>query len=289
MYLLLTLKVPRELAEFFEEEFYGYDGLSWETVEFEEEVHFKFYFPLSLKPEDEKKLDFLEKLAAKFKKVVPQYTLIKRENWEEIWKYHFKPLKLGKKLLILPPWQEFSSEEGLVPVFIDPGQAFGTGHHPTTRLMLENLEIFLEEICDIENEPYILDMGCGSGILSIAAALLCPKAKVFAVDIDELALEATQKNVEFNKVSSQIIILKELPQERELKFHLILSNIGLKELKNLAPLFKEKSLPEKTLLLLSGILREDLRELEKFYFSLGFKRIKTQFKKEWAFLALKIF
>ncbi len=288
MYILLTLKVSKDLAETLEEEFYGYNGLSWETEEFEEEVHFKFYFSITFKPEDEKKLEFLEKLAAKFEKVIPQYSLLKRENWEEIWKYHFKPLRIGKKLLILPPWEEVSPEEDLVPVYIDPGQAFGTGHHPTTRLMLENLEFFLEEICNIENEPYVLDMGCGSGILSIAAALLCPKAKIYAVDIDELALEATQKNADLNKVSSQIFIMKEIPHDNSLKFHLILSNIGFRELKKLAPFFKERGLSGKTILLLSGILREDLRELEKFYLSFGFKRIKTQFQKEWAFLSLKL-
>ena len=287
MYLLLTLKVPRELAETLEEEFYGYNGLSWETEEFEGEVHFKFYFPISLKPEDEKKLDFLEKLSAKFEEVNVQYSLLKRENWEEIWKYHFKPLKIGKKFLILPPWEEAPYEEDLIPVYIDPGQAFGTGHHPTTQLMLENLELFLEEICKIKEEPFILDMGCGSGILAIAGALLCPKAKIYAVDIDELALEATQKNAHLNKVSSQIFIIKELPQDSSLKFHLILSNIGFRELKKLAPFFKEKSFPGETILLLSGILREDLKELEDIYLTLGFRRIKTQFQKEWALLALR--
>lgn len=289
MYLLLIFRVPRDLADTLEEEFYGFNNLSWETEEFEREVHFKFYFSITLKPEEEEKLNFLEKLAAKFEKIVLEYNLLKKENWEEIWKYHFKPLRIGKKLLVLPPWEELSFEKELIPLYIDPGQAFGTGHHPTTRLMLENLEVFIKKICSKERVPYILDMGCGSGILAIASALLCPKAIVYAVDIDDLALEATQKNAELNKVSSQLVILKELPEDRDLKFHLILSNIGFKELKKLAPLFKEKSLPGRSFLLLSGILREDLKELEKFYLALGFTRIKTQYQKEWAFLALKFF
>lgn len=287
MYLLLTLRVPKELAEPIEEEFYSYGGLSWETEELEKEVFFKFYFPITLKPEDEERLSFLERLSAKYEKIIPQYTLLKEENWEVIWKYHFKPLKIGQRLLVLPPWEEVSPEEGLIPVYIDPGQAFGTGHHPTTRLMLENLEYFLEEICKSEKEPLILDMGCGSGILAIAGALLCPQAKIYAIDIDELALSATEKNATLNGVRSQIFILKEIPEEENLKFHLILANIGFRELKKLASFFKRRSLPKKTILLLSGILREDLREMEQFYLSLGFKRIKTQFQKEWAFLALK--
>ncbi len=153
MYLLLTLKMPKELAESVEEEFYSHGNLSWETEELEEEVQFKFYFPITLKPEDEIKLSFLEKLSAKYEKIISQYTLLKEENWEIIWKYYFKPLRIGKKLLVLPPWEEIVPEEGLIPIYIDPGQAFGTGHHPTTKLMLENLEFFLEEIGKTIEEP----------------------------------------------------------------------------------------------------------------------------------------
>lgn len=284
MYLLFSLRAPKDVADALEEEFYATQNLAWETEETDKEVIFRFYFPLNLKPIDQDRLYLLEKIAAPFPGVFPEYTLIKRENWEVIWKYHFKPLKIGKRFWILPTWEEFHPQEETIPVYIDPGQAFGTGHHPTTQLMLENLETYLEKICENESQPRILDMGCGSGILSIAGAKLCPKAEVWAVDIDELALEVTQKNAEANGVSDKIRILKEVATS---DFHLILANIGFKELKNLAGLFKKTLHPAKGILILSGVLKEDLPELEEYYRNVGFKRLKREFLKGWSLIVFK--
>ncbi|MCS7199448.1 MAG: 50S ribosomal protein L11 methyltransferase [Caldimicrobium sp.] len=286
MYILLTIRAPKTLAETLEEEFYLVNKLSWETEEKGEETLFKFYFPLNLKEEDQKILSLLEKISAQFLEVRIEYQLIERENWEVIWKAHFKPLRVGQKLLILPPWESPIAEEELITIYIDPGQAFGTGHHATTQLMLENLEFYLEDICQAICEPRVLDLGCGTGILAIAAAKLCPKAKIVAVDVDELALEATKKNATLNQVFSQIEIKSRLSKE-EVKFHLILANIGFRELKALLPTFLEISIPGESILLLSGILKEDLPELEQYYLNQGFVRLKRQFSKEWAILLLK--
>ncbi len=288
MYLLFSLKTPPDLAPLLEEEFYIQPKLSWETEETENEIIFKFYFPFNLKPEDQEVLSWLEKLSARYQELIPEYTLVKKENWEVIWKYHFKPLKVGKRLWVLPTWEEITLQEGEIPIYIDPGQAFGTGHHPTTQLMLENLEAYVEKICEEESAPRVLDMGCGSGILSIAVAKLCPRASILAVDIDELALEATLKNAEVNQVLENIKILKKITPSESSGFHLILANIGFRELKNLAPLFREILHPQKGILLLSGILKEDLPELEKYYKSLGFRRIKSECLKGWALTSLKL-
>lgn len=287
MYLLLSLKVPKEKVEALEEEIYLYEKLSWETEEKEDGFLFKFYIPISLSEQDRKKLNFIETLASKFQDISLEYSLTKRENWEVIWKYHFKPLEVGEKFIILPAWEEKPMETERIPIYINPGQAFGTGHHPTTQLMLENLEYFLEEICKNFEQPYVLDMGCGTGILSIASAKLCPKAIIYALDIDELAIEAAKKNAELNQINSSLFIQKELPQERDLKFNLILANIGVKELKNLAPTFKKLSRPRETLLLLSGILKENLIEIEKYYKNFSFRPIKSQYLREWALIALR--
>ncbi|MCS7150100.1 MAG: 50S ribosomal protein L11 methyltransferase [Caldimicrobium sp.] len=285
MYLVLTIKAPSNLANFLEEEFYEIPNLSWETEEKPEEILFKFYFPFSLKAEDEEKLAILEKITAKFAEVKTEYQLLERENWEIIWKHHFKPLRIGRKLLILPPWESPSLEDGLITIYIDPGQAFGTGHHATTQLMLENTEIYLEELSEKIEEPKVLDLGCGTGILAIAVAKLYHKAKILAVDIDELALEATRKNADLNQVLSQIKISDTL--DESLRFHLILANIGLRELQALLPTLKRVSYPEETILILSGILREDLPQLEEHYLNQGFKRVKRQFLKEWSLLILR--
>lgn len=288
MYLLYILKIPHEFSEQIEEELYFFEKLSWEKEERDKEVLLKFYFPLCLKKKDEEKINFLENLCSKYENISSELKLIKKENWEEIWKYHFKPLEIGHKLLILPPWEEFPKNSERIPLFIYPGQAFGTGHHPTTQLMLEYLEYYISEITTIKENPFVLDMGCGTGILTVATVKLCPQAIIYAIDIDELAIEATQKNLELNQLSSNnISVMTALPKEISFNFDLILANIGSKELKQLAPIFKKLSYPEKTILLLSGILKDDLPEMEKFYKNFSFKTLKTQFLREWAILALK--
>lgn len=287
MYLLLTIKTPSDVAELIEEQFYFIEGLSWEREDKGASVLFKFYFPIGLEAKDEDILNRLEKISAHFPSAIVEYSLIEKENWETIWKYHFKPLAIGSKLLILPSWEDPNVIEDRIPIYIDPGQAFGTGHHATTQLMLENLEVFIDLIAKDTESPLVLDMGCGTGILAIATAKLCPKAKIYAVDIDPLALEATEKNAKLNQVSSQIVILPSVPDDKALKFDLILANIGYKELVSLASLFAERSREKTALLLLSGILREDLENLWQIYQRYNFKKIKTQFLKEWALLALR--
>jgi ribosomal protein L11 methyltransferase len=287
MYLVFTLAVSKEVAPLIEEELYSLARSGWEYEERDLEVIFKFYFPLNLEKKDSDLLDHLHSLSQKYYVAKVELSLQPKEKWEEIWKYNFPPLMVGKRLLVLPPWEEGEEEEGRIKVIIYPGQAFGTGHHATTQLMLENLDEFLE---GKEDKPLrVLDMGCGSGILAIAVAKLCPKASILAVDIDGLALSATHENAERNKVLSQVKIAKEVPkEERDKKFDLILANIGQKELKALSSLFKELSKPGDTYLMLSGFFKEDAEDIFRHYFQLGFKKVKSQSFREWGFLMLML-
>lgn len=287
MYLVFTLAVSKDVAPLIEEELYSLARSGWEYEERDLEVIFKLYFPLNLEKKDSDLLEHLHSLSQKYKVARVELSLQPKEKWEEIWKYNFPPLKVGKRLLVLPPWEEGEEEEGRIKVIIYPGQAFGTGHHATTQLMLENLDEFLE---GKEDKPLrVLDMGCGSGILAIAVAKLCPKASILAVDIDGLALSATYENAERNKVLSQVKIAKEVPEEeRDKKFDLILANIGQKELKALSPLFKELSKPGDTYLMLSGFFKEDAEDIFRHYFQLGFKKVKSQSFREWGFLMLRL-
>jgi len=287
MYLVFTLAVSKDLAPLIEEELYSLARSGWEYEERDLEVIFKFYFPLNLEKKDSDLLEHLHSLSQKYDVAKVELFLQPKEKWEEIWKYNFPPLKVGKRLLVLPPWEEGKEEEGRIKVIIYPGQAFGTGHHATTQLMLENLDEFLEGKED--KHLRVLDMGCGSGILAIAVAKLCPKASILAVDIDELALSATYENAERNKVLSQVKITKGVPEEeRDKKFDLILANIGQKELKALSPLFKELSKPGDTYLMLSGFFKEDAEDIFRHYFQLGFKKVKSQSFREWGFLMLRL-
>ena len=107
---------------------------------------------------------------------------INEADWANEWKQYFKPLEIGGKLVIRPTWEEYENQEGRKVLSIDPGMAFGTGGHATTRLCLETMERY------IRPDVNVLDLGCGSGILSIAALLLGAKTAT-GVDIDSLAVK----------------------------------------------------------------------------------------------------
>lgn len=111
----------------------------------------------------------------------------KQEDWINNWKKYFKPIKVGEKLLIQPLWEEPVDSEGRVVLHLEPGIAFGTGTHETTRLCMELIEKYSKP------DMSFLDMGCGSGILSIAALLLGAESAV-GVDIDPLAVKTAQEN-----------------------------------------------------------------------------------------------
>jgi ribosomal protein L11 methyltransferase len=126
----------------------------------------------------------------------PEFKPIKDINWSESWKKHYRPIKIGKRLIILPSWLE-PPDKTRIPIHIDPGMAFGTGTHPTTQLCLEMLEDYTPPGGDV------LDIGCGSGILSIAALKLGAR-RAFGVDIQEDVIPAALANATANGVADQV-------------------------------------------------------------------------------------
>ena len=121
------------------------------------------------------------------------------DNWEIAWRQFFKPRRIGKRFLVRPTWEEFDSQTDDLVIVLDPGQAFGTGDHPTTRLCLE-----LMELPEIKGKR-VLDIGCGSGILSIGACLL-GASEVLAIDIDPIAVEVAKENRDLNKVEFEAVV-----------------------------------------------------------------------------------
>lgn len=133
----------------------------------------------------------------------PVYKQIADQNWMEAWKQHYKPILIGERLLILPAWME-SPDPNRVAIKIDPGMAFGTGTHPTTQLCLELLENYFVGASG-QMHLQVIDVGCGSGILSIAAIKL-GAGKALGVDIDEESIKNSRENADTNEVGDGLFL-----------------------------------------------------------------------------------
>ena len=128
----------------------------------------------------------------------PAYRRVEEDDWAEAWKAHYEPLRVGKRLMIRPQWIDTPLAPGDIEIALDPGMAFGTGSHPTTQLCLQALEDL------VRPAQSVLDLGSGSGILSIAAAKL-GAGQVLALDTDSIAVDATRQNAQANGVGHKVI------------------------------------------------------------------------------------
>ncbi|HEU5139873.1 MAG TPA: 50S ribosomal protein L11 methyltransferase [Bacillales bacterium] len=124
---------------------------------------------------------------------------VKEEEWATAWKKYYKPVKVSEKITVIPTWEDYQSAADEIIVELDPGMAFGTGTHPTTKLCLRALEKVIRPGNDM------IDVGAGSGVLSIAAAKL-GAAKVTAFDLDDVAVQSAKLNVELNKVQDVVSV-----------------------------------------------------------------------------------
>lgn len=142
------------------------------------------------------------------------------DDWLNSWKQYFFPIPIGDKLLIRPTWREQYDAGNRKVLSIDPGAAFGTGSHETTRLCLEMIEIYLKP------DHTVLDIGCGSGILSIAGALLGAR-EVVGIDIDQMAVKIAKENIKINNVSNKVEIIQgNLINKINKKYDIIIANIA---------------------------------------------------------------
>ena len=133
----------------------------------------------------------------------PVYKRIADQNWMEAWKQHYKPIPIGKRLIILPVWLD-SPEPERVPIKIDPGMAFGTGTHPTTQLCLRLIEKTVDTL-KVSKILNVIDIGCGSGILSIAALKL-GATNALGVDVDIESVKNSRENADKNGIGEEFII-----------------------------------------------------------------------------------
>ncbi len=216
----------------------------------------------------------------------PTFKTIQEENWMEAWKQHYHPIPVGKHLMILPAWYE-NPRQDRIPIILEPGMAFGTGAHPTTQLSLELLEKYTQK-----DQP-IFDIGCGSGILSIAAVKLGASA-AYGIDIDSKTIQVAEENAALNQAIQQVDFkagsIKDIRKGLFpiTKSPVVVANIIAKILHALL----EDGLTELAepggVLLLSGILEEQLPEMKKALSGLSYTIIEQRQIKDWVGLAAKL-
>ncbi len=147
----------------------------------------------------------------------PTYVWVQEEDWANAWKAYFKPTRIGQRLMVIPSWEEYQPGPDDLPLYVDPGMAFGTGTHATTALCLR----WMEEL--VKPGARVIDVGTGSGILAVAAARLGAE-DVTAIDIDPVAVRVARENAERNRVTIDIrqATLDQVEQEEA---DLIVANI----------------------------------------------------------------
>lgn len=211
---------------------------------------------------------------------------IREEDWANNWKQYFKPLAVGAKLLIKPSWEDYSNDAGRIVLEIDPASSFGTGQHHTTRLCLELLEGSLKK------GDKVLDMGCGSGILSIGAMLLGAESTV-AVDIEENSVKTAAENAGKNNIPQEkytaycgnVIDDEELRGKIGAGYDLITANIVADVLIAMKDYFKS-CIKNKGILIISGIIEERMNEVIDAIVGAGFVLDETNVKDGWAAVRL---
>lgn len=205
-----------------------------------------------------------------------------REDWENNWKQYFKPIKVGEKLIIRPIWVDDYDADGRAVLNLEPGIAFGTGTHETTRLCLEALENY------VTDNTHMLDVGCGSGILSVAGMLLGAK-DVIGVDIDKLAVKVAIENGKLNGLSypQYNMIVGNLTDRVSGKFNVVTANIVADAIIMLTPDVK-KFLDKNSVYIVSGII--DIREDEVLMClsQNGFDIINRRTENGWVCLECKL-
>jgi ribosomal protein L11 methyltransferase len=179
-------------------------------------------------------------------------------GWSTMWQRRFAPTRLGARFLIVPPWER-ACEPGRIQIIIRPGQAFGTGHHPSTALTLKAIE----ELCGAHHFEYALDVGSGSGILAIAMAKLGVK-QIDAIDLDKTALDNASENAMLNRVSRRIRLSVTPLSAIRRRFRLITANILSSTLIQMAPDLNAR-LACGGYIVLSGILRREAESVAAVY------------------------
>ncbi len=198
--------------------------------------------------------------------------------WREQWKEHFKPIHIDR-VVIVPEWIDYTSNDGEIKILLDSNMAFGTGEHETTSMCVGFLAKY------VKKEDTVLDVGCGSGILGITASKLGAK-KVVMTDIDECATTASKHNAKLNGITNATVLLKNLLDDNTVKGDVIACNIMAEVLIAFAPHIGG-NLNDNGLIILSGILTDRLSAVRQAYEQAGFIFVEDKIKGEWSALVMR--
>lgn len=201
------------------------------------------------------------------------------DDWIDVWKKHFRPIRLGR-IVVVPEWIDYTPEENERVVLLDSNMAFGTGEHETTSMCVEWIQQFItpDSVC--------IDVGAGSGILGISAIKLGAK-KAYLTDIDQIAVESSLHNCQLNGVAEKAVVAhSNLLESTDICADIMFANITGEVLKMLAPSIP-KNLKQNGVLILSGIIESRLQMVKDAYQQVGMEIINERQKGEWFSLVLK--
>lgn len=208
---------------------------------------------------------------------------ISEEDWANNWKKYFHPMEIGERVMIKPEWEELSEKTDRIVFNVNPGMTFGTGSHYTTQLCIEQLEKY------IKPDSTMLDLGCGSGILSIISLMLGAKSAT-AVDIDPNAVDIAYENAARNGVdkSSYTVLSGNLVTDEELiarltadKYDVVAANIVADVIIGITP-FAKKCMKDDGVFITSGIIEDRIEDVEEALRAEGFVIQSVSRRKDWA-------
>ena len=232
---------------------------------------------------EEKIIEALRPLLPGFAAEAIRSRKVFQEDWAEGWKQYFTALRFGQRLVVKPTWEEWQKQDGEAIVSLDPGMAFGTGSHETTRLCLQALADQFEQ----KPEPdTVLDVGTGSGILAIAAAVL-GASQVLGCEIDEESCRVARENVAMNNVAQTVTVTDQLLETIDGVYDLVIANILAEENVRLADQLVARLSPD-GVLILSGILKEKESFVCEGFSSHGLLEPEVKYEGDWCCISYKV-